>query len=151
MKPETFTEILETYGSKPEDWPEASRAACQRLVAQDAHAKGLLDQFERLAVGLDSLEPPSFEGLEKRIADQSLPPKRQELIESLIHWLLPQSSPTQMLWRLGITACLPLVSGMIIGTLNQSDLINIDDSYAYWEDELIMLSLNDLSEGLDTP
>ena len=64
MKPETFTEILETYGSKPEDWPEASRAACQRLVAQDAHAKGLLDQFERLAVGLDSLEPPSFEGLE---------------------------------------------------------------------------------------
>ena len=51
-----FRELIDAYGATPARWPEAERAAAERLLQSDAQAVRLLAEAEPLDAWLDSYE-----------------------------------------------------------------------------------------------
>ena len=142
-----FTHILETYGSNAQRWPESDRANCLELVNSNPQAKSLMSSFVQLDSKLDAISHTEFPGLETRVLAQSLPPKNISKLDKFIAWLLPESDPFSSLWRPALTACLPLVFGIVVGNFYSFDFEVGDDGFQYWDDELLMLSFNDYSEN----
>ncbi len=144
MNLEQFASVVETHGSKPSNWPENLRSACLKLVDANDSAQHLLEQHRQLEALLDEISPPSFAGLEARILQQALPPQPQSVLDSLLDWLIPDSLGVQ-LWRPITAACLPLVFGIAIGNFFSFGIENSGTVLESWDDELTLLSFNDLS------
>ena len=71
---ERLQAILETYGTAPQRWPAAERAAALALLAGSAQARALRDREARLDQALRQLtSPPPSEALVGRLARQPLP------------------------------------------------------------------------------
>ena len=144
MKLEQFTQVIETYGSKPSSWPEHLRPACLSLAETDTSAQKLLQEHQYLESVLDELSVPSFSGLESKILQRSLPKQPASILDTLINWLVPKGAGLQ-LWRPMTAACLPLVFGIAVGNYFSFGVNNESVELESWDDELVLLSLTDLS------
>ena len=52
-------------------------------------------------------------------------------------------------WRPALAACLPLVFGIVLGNYYSFGISSEVDEFDYWEDELAMIALTDISESED--
>ena len=147
MTLEEFTKIIECYGAQSGRWPATDRDAAMDLITTDGEAKKLLSQYVQLEALLDQHQVPEFPHLQARITGQPLPIRKKALPNQILDCLLP-ASPGKLCWRPALTACLPLLFGIVVGNFFSFG-VNIEniETAEYWEDELYMLSLNDYSES----
>ena len=147
MKITEFTRIVETYGSEPTRWPTELREDCAAFMASNPTASSLINRQRQLEKLLDQVPVPDFPGLESRVLNQQLPPHRGTLADQILAWLLPENGFGKQIWRPAMLACLPLVFGIAIGNFFSFGVGLENDGFAYWDDELTMLSLNDYTEN----
>ncbi|MFT4862441.1 MAG: hypothetical protein ACI95C_001662 [Pseudohongiellaceae bacterium] len=144
MDLERFTQVIETHGSKPADWPDSVRVACMNFLSTSDSAQDVHRQYQQLESELDKIAVPDFTELESRILRQQLPPQPTSILDRLINWLLPTGVGLQ-LWRPLTAACLPLVFGIAVGNYFSFGVNNENLPLETWDEELVLLSLNDLS------
>lgn len=142
-----FERTLELFGSQPKAWPQDIRLACEALLRSSKDARQLLNEYSELDTLLSDIKSPSFSGLEQRILNQELP-SQQSWMDSFIRWLVPDGFNLQ-LWRPAAAACLPLFFGIVVGNFYSFGISEQDPALEYWDDELTLLSLNDLSSITD--
>ena len=149
MKLGNFSQVIEIYGADSAMWPEDLREDLEAFLAKNESARSLLSEYSRLEQSLDKIAVPDFPGLETRVLNQSLSPRQQSLFVSLISWLLPTENFGANLWRPALAACLPLVFGIVLGNYYSFGISSEVDEFDYWEDELAMIALTDISESED--
>jgi len=107
-----------------------------------------------------------YSRVEAHVLDQPLPPQSQLTvagapsfasgltrgIDALIDWVSPRR---QTLWQPVLAASCPLVLGIVIGNFFHFGVnATTEPSFESWDDELVMLSFNDmtsLGETLEAP
>ena len=149
MKLGNFSQVIEIYGADSAMWPEDLREDLEAFLAKNESARSLLSEYSHLEQSLDKIAVPDFPGLETRVLNQSLSPRQQSLFVSLISWLLPTENFGANLWRPALAACLPLVFGIVLGNYYSFGISSEVDEFDYWEDELAMIALTDISESED--
>ena len=149
MKLGNFSHAIEIYGADSAMWPEDLREDLEAFLAKNESARSLLSEYSQLEQSLDKIAVPDFPGLETRVLNQSLSPRQQSLFVSLISWLLPTENFGANLWRPALAACLPLVFGIVLGNYYSFGISSEVDEFDYWEDELAMIALTDISESED--
>jgi len=147
-----LTQTLEIHGTNPVKWPANSREQIEELLNNDERAMALKKEFDDLEKSLDQLHIPDFAELKQYVRHLDLPPRRVDLFEKFLTWLLPTAwlLPTERnyknLWRPAVAACLPLMFGIILGNYYTFGInISIDEN-EFWEDQLLMLALSDHPE-----
>ena len=98
-----------------------------------------------------------YSRVEARVLNQPLPPQSQRTvagapsfasgltqgIDALIDWVSPQR---QTLWQPVLAALCPLVLGIVIGNFFHFGVnATTEPSFESWDDELVMLSFNDMT------
>ncbi len=146
MNREGFAALLDQHGSQLNDWPASVTAAARSLLASDVHARELLEQQAAIEGLLADLPQPDFIGLQTRILNQPLPTRPQSAIDKLLAWLIPDNGLSVQWWRPLTAACLPLFFGIVMSNYFTFGVVSQDQGFQDWEDELVMLSLNDSSE-----
>ena len=149
MKLGNFSQVIEIYGADSAMWPEDLREDLEAFLAKNESARSLLSEYSQLEQSLDKIAVPDFPGLETRVLNQALSPRQQSLFVSLISWLLPTENFGANLWRPALAACLPLVFGIVLGNYYSFGISSEVDEFDYWEDELSMIALTDISESED--
>ena len=149
MKLGNFSQVIEIYGADSAMWPEDLREDLEAFLAKNESARSLLSEYSQLEQSLDKIAVPDFPGLETRVLNQALSPRQQSLFVSLISWLLPTENFGANLWRPALAACLPLVFGIVVGNYYSFGISSEVDEFDYWEDELAMIALTDISESED--
>ncbi|MEE3290844.1 MAG: hypothetical protein VX206_08925 [Pseudomonadota bacterium] len=149
MKLGNFSQVIEIYGADSAMWPEDLREDLEAFLAKNESARSLLSEYSQLEQSLDKIAVPDFPGLETRVLNQALSPRQQSLFVSLISWLLPTENFGANLWRPALAACLPLVFGIVLGNYYSFGISSEVDEFDYWEDELAMIALTDISESED--
>ena len=149
MKLGNFSQVIEIYGADSAMWPEDLREDLEAFLAKNESARSLLSEYSQLEQSLDKIAVPDFPGLETRVLHQALSPRQQSLVVSLISWLLPTENFGANLWRPALAACLPLVFGIVLGNYYSFGISSEVDEFDYWEDELAMIALTDISESVD--
>lgn len=149
MKLGNFSQVIEIYGADSAMWPEDLREDLEAFLAKNETARSLLSEYSQLEQSLDKIAVPDFPGLETRVLNQALSPRQQSLFVSLISWLLPTENFGANLWRPALAACLPLVFGIVLGNYYSFGISSEVDEFDYWEDELAMIALTDISESED--
>lgn len=147
MKIEAFTKIVETYGADSTRWPAELREECTAFMASNPTARTLINRQCELDKLLDQIAVPDFPQLESRVLNQHLPARRGSLGDQVLAWLLPENGFGKQIWRPAMLACLPLLFGIVIGNFFSFGVGLENDGFAYWDDELTMLSLNDYTEN----
>lgn len=147
MKIEEFTKIVETYGSESTRWPAELRDECTAFMANNPAARTLINRQWELDKLLNQITVPAFPELESRVLNQQLPPRKGSLTDQILAWMLPENGFGKQIWRPAMLACLPLVFGIVIGNFFSFGVDLENDGFAYWDDELTMLSLNDYTEN----
>ena len=147
MKIEEFTRIVETYGSESTRWPAELREEGTAFMASNPTARTLINQQRELDKLLNQLPVPDFPNLESRVMNQQLPARKASISDQILAWLLPENSFGKQIWRPTMLACLPLVFGIVIGNFFSFGVGLENDGFAYWDDELTMLSLSDYTEN----
>ena len=149
MKLGNFSQVIEIYGADSAMWPEDLREDLEAFLAKNESARSLQSEYSQLEQSLDKIAVPDFPGLETRVLNQALSPRQQSLFVSLISWLLPTENFGANLWRPALAACLPLVFGIVLGNYYSFGISSEVDEFDYWEDELAMIALTDISESED--
>jgi len=149
MKLGNFSQVIEIYGADSAMWPEDLREDLEAFLAKNETARSLLSEYSQLEQSLDKIAVPDFPGLETRVLNQALSPRQQSLFVSLISWLLPTENFGANLWRPALAACLPLVFGIVLSNYYSFGISSEVDEFDYWEDELAMIALTDISESED--
>lgn len=128
-------QIIEAYGAHPERWPEEERFAAEQLLGDDLDANRLLSIHKLVDRALDSYVVVHPLHLKSKIM-ANLPGRA--LIDRWLEWLIPDFDEIRSyFWRPVLAACLPLVTGLLLG----SSLLSVDvvDS---WEDEIVLIALD---------
>ena len=149
MKLGNFSQVIEIYGADSTMWPEDLREDLEAFLSKNQSMRALLSEHSQLEQSLDKIAVPDFPGLETRVLNQALSPRQQSLFVSLISWLLPTENFGANLWRPALAACLPLVFGIVLGNYYSFGISSEVDEFDYWEDELAMIALTDISESED--
>ena len=99
---------------------------------------------------LDEIPVPTFTGLESKVLHQPLPKQPVSMLDSLINWIVPKELGAQ-LWHPVTAACLPILFGIAVGNYFSFGVNSESIALESWDDELVMLSLNDLSTAAIEP
>lgn len=145
MKIEQFNQLLDLHGCDSNAWPAHEREQALTLLREDAAAREMLERQQRMESLLDQIEAPEFPGLEARVLRQPLPARSATLADRIINWLAPGDSLLEW-WRPAFAACLPLFFGIALSGWFSFGVDNTDPGYAYWDQELYLLSLHDYAE-----
>ena len=145
MKLEQFTHLLDVYGGDSSAWPAQDSERVQALLRENAQARELLQQQRRMESLLDEIEAPEFPDLEARVLRQPLPARTLALADRIVNWLIPGDSLLAW-WRPTFAACLPLFVGIVLSGWFSFGVDAQDPGYAYWDQELYLLSLYDYAE-----
>ena len=148
MTLEEFAKIIESHGSSSERWPLGLREKCENFMADNSEARELINRQHELEMLMNQIAVPEFPGLEARVLDQQLPPRKLAPLDRFLEWLLPADKPGKLFWRPAMVACLPLIFGIVIGNFYNFGVDLNSEGFEYWDDELYMLSLNDYTENL---
>jgi hypothetical protein len=145
MNHQRLIQIIQAYGTRPENWPAEERADAQALLAanetdpvgsDDYQVRRLLAGEAHIDDALDSYAVTTPLYLRSRIL-ADLPKKL--LLDRVLEWLLPDLGELRSyFWRPALVACLPLVIGLMLG----NNLFTVDSSEA-WEDEIALIALDD--------
>ena len=147
MKLEQFIAMLDLHGCDSAAWPAAERDGAQALLRENAPAREALQRQSRMESLLDQLQAPEFPGLEAAVLRQPLPARIPSLADRIVGWLNPGDSPLAW-WRPAFAACLPLVFGIALSTWFSFGVGGAEDpGYAYWDQELYLLSLYEYTEA----
>jgi len=149
MNLQRFEQLIEAYGSDPQRWPVAERAAALKLLAESDKAAALLEQSAWLDETLDQFAVPAFDQLNERLLKMPLPARSKGWLERVTQWLMPaDSARVGEWWRPAALACLPLVFGLFMGM--QLDLFQ-DPAAEMTADEaeLLFIALADYPEPLE--
>ncbi|WOJ92098.1 hypothetical protein R0135_09895 [Congregibacter variabilis] len=131
MSPERLEELLETYGSREERWPEDQRSEMRACLDAFPQLQRQLFEARDLDLMLDSYCPEDID-LQQRILD-ALP---VSVADRLLNWLLPEVPG--LWWRPAMAAALPMLLGLAIGMESQS-LASIDVMTDWEEQERSLL------------
>ena len=108
-------------------------------------------------VASKKIDSAIYSRVEARVLNQPLPPQSQRTvagapsfpsgltqgIDALIAWVSPQR---QTLWQPVLAALCPLVLGIVIGNFFHFGVnATTEPSFESWDDELVMLSFNDMT------
>ena len=145
MNLEQFTQLLDVRGCDSTAWPAREREQAETLLRESARARELLVQQGRLENLLDRIEAPEFPDLETSVLRRPRPAKTAALADRVINWLRPDDSMLAW-WRPAFAACVPLVFGIALSGWFSFGLDARDPGYAYWDQELYLLSLYDFAE-----
>lgn len=140
MNPESFMNLLDRHGARPERWPPPVRAEMESFLRQSASAREAFDALQELEEGLRQLEHTVTPGLEARImalAGQARSPGMAppSLPDRFLEWL------TGALWRPALLSLAPLLLGAVLGmnidpgedaSMNMTGLL-LDEVYANHE------------------
>jgi len=148
MTIDKFNEILDQFGTDPDAWPSADRAACHTLLSTSAAARAALQQHEQLGHVLNQYTVPTFPGLESRVLHQFLPQQAKSVVDRVLDWMIPTQPLSLQFLRPAMAACLPLVFGIVVGNFFSFGVSTENQGFEYWDDELYVLSLNDYTENL---
>lgn len=146
MNLEQFTHLLDVRGCDRAAWRPREREQAETLLRESADARKLLQSQLQMETLLDRIEAPEFAGLETRVLRQPLPTRARALADRVVDWLTPGSSPFEW-WRPAFAACLPLVFGIALSGWFSFGVDAQDPGYAYWDQELYLLSLYEYTEA----
>jgi hypothetical protein len=105
----------------------------------------------------NKIDSTIYSRVEARVLNQPLPPQSQstvpgtpsfargltQSIDTLIEWVSPRR---QTLWQPVLAASCPLVLGIVIGNFFHFGVnATTEPSFESWDDELVMLSFNDMT------
>ena len=105
----------------------------------------------------NKIDSAIYSRVEARVLNQPLPPQSQstvpgtpsfargltQSIDTLIDWVSPRR---QTLWQPVLAASCPLVLGIVIGNFFHFGVnATTEPSFESWDDELVMLSFNDMT------
>lgn len=149
MNLDLFQHLLETHGTDFQRWPDGEQNL-EAFIASTPAAEAMLKQAllldEMLADIARNTEFPDLAGLQQKILVRELPRQPTSLVQQLLDWISPrQEQLLQTFWRPALLACLPLVFGLYLGTQFSFGIEEIPND---WEEELMLLSLNDYAETL---
>ena len=144
MHTERFEQIVETYGSKPDNWPAPEREAAERLLRESARARHLLQEQQALDDMLNRFQVPAMPQMESRILRALRDATRKGLLDRIIDWVLPERGTLlSWAWRPTLAAALPLVCGIYLANYYS---FGIDDTENSWQEALYLISMNDYAE-----
>lgn len=146
MTLDEFTHLIEVYGTNSSNWPTALHKDLTLFLSSNESASAVLADYQQLEQGLEELSVPDFPNLEKRVLNQTLPPRQHSVIDSFLSWLFPTENLGPNLWRPAMAACLPLVFGIVLGNFYSFGISPTVDEYDYWDDELSLLAIADIAE-----
>jgi len=145
MDLDTFTQLLERYGTTESNWPARVRDEAAGFVASNPEAQSVMTRFRPLDEALDRYEVhPDNDRLRAailaRIDDRPAATRRRDPLDAIVRWLLPDGLDLRGLWRPALAASLPLLVGMIIGSTFTIDALDKTDS---WDEEIQLLALEE--------
>ncbi|MEE4279387.1 MAG: hypothetical protein V2I82_13045 [Halieaceae bacterium] len=124
MQIDEFTELLDRYGSRSEDWPTSQRDAMRALLSASNAAREALHAAQQLDVALDAYVMQSPDLTERIMA--RLPRSR---LQEVLDWLLP--SMPSLWWRPAFAAAMPLLLGIAVGAT--VDVAGVDAVNSDWD------------------
>ena len=145
MNLEEFTQLLDVHGCVRAAWSAREREQAEALLRESTEARELLQTQQRMENLLNQIAAPEIPGLEARVLRQPLPARTKALADRIIDWLTPGNSPLAW-WRPTFAACLPLVFGIALSGWFSFGVDTQDPGYAYWDQELYLLSLYEYAE-----
>ncbi len=138
MNTDEFRRLIESYGTKPANWPEHVSAEAMQFLQTSEAARQIVTIHEPLDKALDRHEVNlDLTRLDQRILAQ-LPAQQTHLIDQVLAWILPKPNHPSSFWRPALVACLPLVFGIAIGS---NLAIGTDTTSEYVDDELLLMAL----------
>ena len=119
MTQQTAENMLRAYGAAPTQWPEEWRATLQQAIDHYPQLKAVLEEEALLDGRLNEFRPAAAMTVEGVIAKVGATERRAQStsggwLESFIDWLVP--SKDVVWWRGAITALVPLVVGVWLGS-----------------------------------
>ncbi len=148
-----FSQLVEAYGARPENWPSDERqTAIDFLDSSEAAADliktGMLldDQLDGYLLpesDLYSLKKSILASVANKPASEVSAPQIG-LLDRLLDWLLPLN-PTHY-WQPALAATLPLIVGAVLGMNIERVSVDANDS---WEDEIQLMSFS--SDSVEFP
>ncbi len=124
MTQQTAQDMLRAYGAAQTQWPEELRVTLRQAIDRYPELKAVLEEEAILDGRLNEFRPAVAMTVEGVIAKVSATERRSELkpegwLESFIDWLVP--SEDVVWWRGAITAVVPLVMGVWLGSAVPAD------------------------------
>ena len=125
MSQQTAEDMLRAYGAAPTQWPEELRVTLRQAIDRYPELKAVLEEEALLDGRLNEFRPAVAMTVEGVIAKVSATERRSQStsggwLESFIDWLVPYEDV--VLWRGAITAVVPLVVGVWLGSAVPADL-----------------------------
>ena len=138
MNLETFTKLLDSYGTVEANWPAEVRGEAVAFVTENEAARSLLLQYAPLDQALDryTVRPD----IDRMRAVLMAKVGRKNLFDRVTAWLMPEPGNLQAIWRPAVAATLPLILGIILGST--LSLGNTDSYTESWSDEISMVALS---------
>lgn len=147
MNLDTFTKLLESYGTVGANWPADVRREALELLTENEAARALHLKYAPLDRALDmyTVKPD----VDRMRAALMAKVSSRNLFDRITAWLLPEPRNLQAFWRPAMVASLPLILGIILGSTLS---LGSTDSYTdNWSDEISMVALSTSSnESLPT-
>ena len=119
MTQQTAENMLRTYGAAPKQWPEELRETLRQAIDRYPELQAVVEEEAILDGRLNAFMPAVAMTVEGVIAKVSATERRSQStsggwLESFIDWLVP--SEDVVWWRGAITALVPLVVGVWLGS-----------------------------------
>ena len=147
MNLETFTKLLDSYGTVEANWPAEVRGEALAFLAENEAARSLLAGYAPLDHALDryTVRPD----IDRMRAALMAKVGRKNLFDRVTAWLMPEPGNLQTFWRPAVAATLPLILGIILGSTVSLD--NADSYTDSWSDEISMVALStNITDTLST-
>lgn len=138
MNLETFTKLLDSYGSVETNWPAEVRGEALTFVTENEDGRSLLQRYAPLDQALDryTVRPD----VDRMRAALMAKVGRKNLFDRVTAWFIPEPGNLQAIWRPAVAATLPLILGIILGST--LSLGNSDFYTESWSDEISMVALS---------
>ena len=137
MNLERFREIVGSYGSSPDRWPEDERGAARNFAIASKEAKHLIQKEVELDRLLDRYDLP-----EVALSEVEVPNNRR--LALLINWMLPDFSDLRnTIWRPALIGAFPIMVGIVIGLKSPDETGYALTAY----EELELLAITDYPRG----
>lgn len=132
MNFERFKQIVDSYGTRTESWPEAERAAATDLIQSTGEAREYLEAAKHLDELLDRYQPAVDESRQQQLVNSIVSGTRAGLIERMINWLTPDAEAILIsIWRPALAMSMPLLLGVAIGINYSTEDSFTDDEVRY--------------------
>lgn len=117
MELSRFAQLLAAYGSHPQRWPEAERAAAEQLLRRSVEAQRLQAEERALDSLLDAAPMPQVPAqLAQRIVKNAHQRKSVgDSVQWLLDWLWGHSQ-IEHWWRPTLALGLPALCGIVLGS-----------------------------------